>query len=352
MAEETPENIAQRKVDHIDLCARGDVEARLKTTLLEEVELVHHSLPELRYSDIDVSTTVCGKQLAAPIVITGMTGGVERAVGLNRCLATVAERHGLALGLGSQRPMLVDRSNDVGYQLRDIAPTAMIIGNIGAVQAVSLSTAQADELVNRVGADALAVHMNPAQELIQDEGDRDFIGCTEAIGRLNADLSVPVIAKETGAGVGGATLSQLRRVGVQWVDVSGAGGTTWVGVEALRSRSDRSHIGELMWDWGTPTAVAISTATRAGFDCIGSGGLRTGLDAARALALGARAAGMALPFLRAFEQGGEAMVERLVERLIDTIKCAMLLTGSKDLAAFRAAPRVLGPRLRGWLEQV
>lgn len=344
--------IGQRKVDHLDLCAKGDVEARLKTTLLEEVELIHNSLPELSLDEIDISTNIAGKRLAAPLIVTGMTGGVERAIDINRCLAAAAEKHGIAFGFGSQRPMIRDKKLVRSYLVRDVAPTAMLIANIGAVQAVELETDEIADLVGLVGADALAIHLNPAQELIQPGGDRNFRGCLEAIGRLNSELSVPVIAKETGAGIGPTTQLRLRETGVHWLDVSGAGGTTWIGVEALRSRGERSHIGELMWDWGTPTAVAIASSVKAGFKCIGSGGLRTGLDAARALALGANAAGMALPFLRAFEAGKADAVDALVSRVLESIRVAMLLTGSRSLSDFSRAPRVYGPNLRNWLEQV
>ena len=158
--------------------------------------------------------------------------------------------------------------------------------------------------------------------------------------------------KETGCGLGPGTLSRLRNVGVEWVDIAGAGGTTWIGVEAHRSKSDRAHMGELLWDWGVPTAVSTITAVRLGFNTIASGGLRTGLDAARAIALGARAAGMALPYLRAFEEGGAESVDRLILGLIETIKATLLLTGSGDIASFQSAPRVLGANLTRWLNQL
>jgi isopentenyl-diphosphate delta-isomerase len=328
---------ASRKNDHIELCLVEPVESRAKSTLLEEVELIHCSLPELAVDDIDLSTELCGRRLRAPLVITGMTGGVERAVELNRGLAAAAERHGIAFGLGSQRPML-----------RDVAPTAFLIGNIGAVQAVTLSLDQAEALVGAVGADALAVHLNPGQEIIQPEGDRDFRGCVDAIARLAESLSVPVIAKETGCGLSGAVIATLRGAGVRWVDVSGAGGTTWVGVEALRARGMRAELGELFWDWGVPTAAATLGAAEAGMGVIASGGLRNGLDALRALALGASAAGMALPYLKAWEAGGAAAVDAVIETLVETLRAGCVLTGSRDLAALRTCPKVLGPRLQAW----
>jgi isopentenyl-diphosphate delta-isomerase len=344
--------ISQRKDDHLAICAKEEVEARIKSTLLEEVELLHNSLPELDFNKIDISTQLFGKRLRAPLLISGMTGGVARAEVLNRALAEAAERHGIAIGLGSQRPMSADPSNRLGYHLRDVAPNTVIIGNIGAVQAAQMSLGEVEDLVGSVGADALALHLNPAQEIIQDDGDRDFQGLVDAIGRIHGALSVPIVIKETGCGLGPSALSRLRNVGVEWVDVAGAGGTTWIGVEAHRSKSERVHMGELLWDWGVPTAVSTVSAVRLGFNTIASGGLRTGLDAARAIALGARAAGMALPYLRAFEEGGAQAVDRLILQLVETIKATFLLTGSGDLNSFQNAPRVLGANLLRWLNQL
>lgn len=350
--DETRPGIRDRKRDHIALCVEEDVEFRRKTTLLEEIELIHDSLPELSTDDVDLSTVVLGKRLRAPIVITGMTGGVDEAVELNRCLADVAERHGLGFGLGSQRPMLDSDEVGAGYHVRDVAPTALILGNIGAVQAARCSSAELGELIDGVGADALAIHLNPGQELIQPEGDRDFRGCIEAIRRLREELHVPVIVKETGCGLGPPALSKLRATGVEWVDVSGAGGTTWIGVESRRATGSAGAVGENLWDWGTPTAVAAICAVRSGFSVVASGGLRSGLDAVRALSLGARAAGLALPLLRAFHDGGPPAVDEAVAQLLREVRAVMCLTGCPDLDALHRAPKVLGPRLRSWLDQL
>ena len=341
----------QRKVDHLDLCTSVDVQARTKTTLLDEVELLHQSLPELDLDAIDISTRVAGKTLRAPLVISGMTGGVERAIAINRCLAEAAERHGIGFGLGSQRPMLLDPTNTLGYLVRDVAPTTLVLANLGVVQAKHVETAEVSELVDRVGADALAIHLNAAQEIIQPEGDREFFGCVDAIARLNTEIRVPIIVKETGAGIGPPAQTRLKNAGVRWLDVSGAGGTTWTGVEALRSGLERARLGSLLWDWGTPTAVALLTSVEQGFDCIASGGIRHALDIAKAVALGARAVGMALPFLQAFATGGEEAVDQLAEELVQGLRAVMLLTGSQSLADLRTAPRVFGPNLKNWLDQ-
>ena len=238
------EGIRRRKVDHIDICTREQVEYRLKTTLLEEVHLMHRSLPELSMGELDLSTPFVGRTLKAPFCVSGMTGGAEQARRINRQLAAVAQEVGVAFGVGSQRAMLVDPSLVDTYAVRDVAPDIPLLANIGVVQAARMPTRAIRALVDAIDADALCVHMNPAQELIQAGGDRDFRGGVDTFKRLVDELGLPVIAKETGCGVGPETIAQLVGAGVEIVDVSGAGGTTWVGVEALRADPARQIIGE------------------------------------------------------------------------------------------------------------
>ncbi len=340
--------VVDRKDQHLALCAEGDVEGR-STTLLEEVHLLHEALPGLAVTDVDPSVELLGRRLAAPLVITGMTGGTARAGQLNRALARVAQKHGLALGVGSQRAMWTDPDTAATFRVRDEAPDVLLLGNVGAVQARDRGPAAVAELVESVGADALCVHLNVAQELVQDEGDRDFRGCLEAIGLLAEALPVPVVAKETGCGLSPLTLRRLATVGVGTVDVSGAGGTSWTGVEALRGSARQRALGAALREWGIPTAASVAFAGRAGLIPIASGGLRSALDVVRALALGARAAGMALPFLRAHEQGGEDGVQAFADQLVEGIRAGLLLAGVRSVEALARAPRVLGPRLQAWL---
>jgi isopentenyl-diphosphate delta-isomerase len=343
------ERISDRKRSHLDLCETGAVEYAGKTTLLEDVDLVHDALPELAVDEVDVATTFLAKPLRAPLLITGMTGGTSEAAAINQGLAAVAERHGIAFGLGSQRAMW--REPELGYtfRVRDHAPTTLVLANLGVVQAAALPTREIDELVRAVGADAVCIHLNPAQELIQPGGDRDFRGGLATFRRLVAELPVPVVAKETGCGISRTVAERLRDVGVRTLDVSGAGGTSWVKVEALRAHAARRALGDDFADWGIPTAAAVGGVAGLGLDVIASGGIRTGLEAAKALALGAMVAGTALPVFRAFREGGAPAADLYVSRLVDGLRTAMVLTGSRDLAALRRAPRVIGPRLRGWL---
>jgi len=345
------EPIGERKRAHLDLCEQAEVEYARKTTLLEEVELVHDALPELALAEVDVSATLLGKRLRAPLLITGMTGGTSEAADINQALARVAEEHGIAFGLGSQRAMQRAPELEYTFAVRAHAPTTLVLANLGLVQAAALKTAEIERLVRRVSADAVCIHLNPAQELIQPGGDRDFRGGLATFARLVRDLPVPVVAKETGCGISRDVAQRLRDVGVRTIDVSGAGGTSWVKVEALRADTAGRDLGEEFADWGIPTAAAVGALRGVGVEVIASGGIRSGLDVARAVALGARVAGVALPVFRAYREGGPVAAGRFVERLVGGLQTAMVLTGSRDLEALARTPLVLGPRLREWLSR-
>jgi isopentenyl-diphosphate delta-isomerase len=344
----------QRKSDHLDLTISGDVGFR-RTTLLEEVTLVHDALPELSLSELDLSIRMFGKRVSSPVVIASMTGGTERAERINRSLAEIAEGGGHALGLGSQRPVVRSGSIDPAilrsYQVRDIAPSVPVFANLGVMQAAELPVSLIEDLIAAVSADALCLHMNVAQELIQPGGDRDFRGAVDTLRRLAGELSVPVIAKETGCGVSRRTAQTLAAAGVQHVDVSGAGGTSWVGVETRRASGDAVRQGQEFWDWGIPTAASLLQVRQFRFrSVIATGGIQTGLDVARAIALGATACGIARPVLKALDAGGVAGARAYLAGIEADLRAAMLLTGSRDLQALRQAPRLLGTTLRAWSE--
>jgi isopentenyl-diphosphate Delta-isomerase len=347
----TDTGISERKADHIELCATGDVGFHAKTTLLEQVELVHDSLPELALDEIDLSVSILGKQLRAPLLISGMTGGTGRAREINKELASIAEERGYGFGLGSQRAMLRG-DRDETYQVRDVAPTALVLGNIGAVQARELSTDAVTDLIGRVGADALCVHLNPAQEIVQQGGDRYFAGALGAMERLAEELAVPVVAKETGCGIGPRAARTLARAGVRHVDVSGAGGTSWVAVETERAEAEQRTLGKALREWGVPTAASIAIARRARprFETIiATGGVTSGLDVAKALALGAHAAGIARPVLQALTSGGPAAAVRLLEGVEAELRAVMLLVGAGSVRELRKADVVLSGELPRWL---
>jgi isopentenyl-diphosphate delta-isomerase len=349
-----PSDIARRKADHIAVAASGQADFHDTTTLLADVRLVHQSLPERHADEVDLATSLAGKRLAAPIVVAGMTGGTPAAGALNRDLARVAQALGLAFGLGSQRAMAVHPELESTFQVRDAAPDVVLLGNIGVVQARELGVARVRELVQRVGADALCVHLNPAQELVQDGGDRDFRGGLDTVRRLVGELGVPVIVKETGCGLSPQAAAALAAAGVQSVDVSGAGGTSWVAVEARRAAegSRQRRLGEELWDWGIPTAVSVAACAAAGLEVVATGGLRSGLDVARALALGAAAGGLAAPVLRAHQAGGLDGARALLEDVVASVRAVTLLAGCGAARELRRAPRVVTGELRAWLDDL
>jgi isopentenyl-diphosphate Delta-isomerase len=341
------DEVAARKQSHLDLCIREDVEAKDKTTLFEEVELVHDALPDLAVEDVDTRVRWLGKELAAPLVITGMTGGTAEAFEVNRDLARIAEQTRIAFGVGSQRAMQKRPDSAWTYRIREFAPTTVLLANIGLAQARTMQAGELRPLIDEIAADALCLHLNVAQEMIQPEGDRDFRNGTQAFRRLCRELPVPVIAKETGCGISRAVALRLRAAGVKHLDVSGAGGTSWVRIEALRDQAG-GGLGETFRDWGIPTAASLLQVRGLGLQVIASGGVRDGLDVAKAIALGATLAGTALPVFQAYRAGGYEAARAFVERTIAGLRLAMLLTGARRLTELRRRPVILGPALGRW----
>ncbi|MDX2019328.1 MAG: type 2 isopentenyl-diphosphate Delta-isomerase [Deltaproteobacteria bacterium] len=347
-------DIKNRKADHLTITASGAGAFR-RGSLLDEVNLIHHALPEIDADAIDLTTTLLGRAISAPLMLTGMTGGTEEAAAINKQLAVIAERLHIPFGLGSMRALVVKPELAATYHVRDVAPSVFLLGNFGVVQASQMTTAQVRAALDQLEANALCIHLNPAQEMAQPGGDRDFRGGLAAIKRLHAELGLPVLVKETGCGISPAIVRALDDIGVGAIDVSGAGGTSWVAVEAQRSSATslEQAVGQDFWDWGIPTAAAIGWARQQNprATLIASGGIRTGLDAARALALGADLVGVAQPALKALKDHGPAGAEQYLQGLIAGIRAACLLTGSASAKQLRYAPKVVGPNLASWLAQ-
>jgi len=319
----------KRKVSHVDVCLKGKVEARQKKSGFSEIDFVHCALPELDFAKIDAKTMFLGKKLKAPIIIEAITGGHKMGGEINRALAKAAQEQGIALGLGSQRAMLENVALSSTYKIRDVAPDVFIMGNIGIAQLRKYDAQKIAWAASTIDADALAVHLNPLQELVQPEGDRNFEGCLKLIERLCEQVPVSIIAKETGAGISPEVAVKLEDAGVAAIDVAGAGGTSWSGVEMLRSRAASDGA---FWDWGIPTAVSTALAARAvKIPVICSGGVRSGVDVAKGIALGASLGGAALPFLRAWGKGGSKAVSALAAEWVNELKIAMALTGSRNI---------------------
>lgn len=354
-------SISERKAAHIEVAASGQADFR-RSTLLEDVHLVHQALPELHLDNIDLRTEFLGHTLAAPIAVSGMTGGTHKAGAINCDIARAAQACGVAFGVGSQRAMLTHPDLESTFQVRHVAPDVVLIGNLGVVQAKTYGAARVQELAKRLQVNAMAIHLNPGQELIQQGGDRDFTGGLDTIARVRDALSIPLVVKETGCGISPQVAASLARLGVDAVDVSGAGGTSWVAVEARRAAEDSAaqRLGHELWDWGIPTAVSVAASVAGGVEAgsghrmqvMASGGLRSGLDIARALALGATVGGMAAPVLRAQQAGGVDGARALLEELVASVRAVALLTGCARARDLSTAPRHIGARLRGWLDDL
>lgn len=349
MGEETT---ARRKDSHLDLCASEVVEPAENATLLECVRLLHCAMPELAVSEVDLSTSFLGKPLRLPLLMTGMTGGTERAGEVNRDLARLAEAHGLAFGVGSQRAMSESVERATSFQVREVAPTIPLLGNIGLRQAVALGVDGVRRLADGICADGMALHLNVAQELTQPEGDRDFRGGYAAVESLVKAFGDRLLVKETGCGIGPEEAKRLSELGVRNLDVSGLGGTSWIRVEQLRAEGLQADVGAEYAGWGIPTAAAVALGRRAvvpGTCLVASGGMRTGLDVARAMALGADLAGMALPLFRAQQAGGYEAAEAALTRIATSLRQACVLTGSRSVAELRTRPRLITGTLKDWL---
>ncbi len=309
---------------------------------------MHCCLPELNRAEIDLTTTFLGKAVKTPLLISSMTGGTEQARVINQRLAQAAQRYGLAMGVGSQRVAIENSELAKTFSVRQYAPDALLLANLGAVQLnYDYGLSQCQKAVDDLEADALILHLNPLQEAVQTEGDVNFKGLLSKIEQLVRVLPVPIVAKEVGNGISGVMAQRLLDVGVEAIDVAGAGGTSWARVESERAKDPKQRrLGNTFADWGISTAECITQIralpqrTQLNVPLIASGGLRNGLDAAKTLALGANLAGMALPFLQAASQSVAALDE-LCEALIAELVTVLFCTGCANLAALRQ-PGVLG----------
>jgi isopentenyl-diphosphate delta-isomerase len=317
-----------RKAEHIRLALESRMQ--MDGSVFDRFTFEHRALPEIDLAAIDTSVAFLGRRLEAPLLISCMTGGTETAARINRNLAIAAEHCGVALGVGSQRKALEDPEQAATFQIRDLIPTMPLIGNLGAVQLnYGYGVEACEAAVSMIGADALALHLNPLQEAIQPEGQCDFSALLPKITEVTARLSVPVIVKEIGSGLSGEVGRRLREAGVRILDTAGAGGTSWARIEA--SRAERETLGEIFANWGIPTPESIrQLAALDGVTVVGSGGLRNGLDVAKALALGAHLGGAAYPFLQAAVESPERVVAR-IQQMIKELRICMFCVGARNI---------------------
>ncbi len=336
--------LEQRKSDHIRINLEEDVNFRQLTTGLEKYHFLHQMLPEINLASVNSSVSLFGKKLKAPLLISSMTGGTEQAQLINRTLAEAAEISGIAIGLGSQRAAIEDPDLAITFQVRPIAPTTVLLANLGAVQLnYGYTVEHCRRAVDMIGADALILHFNALQEAVQPEGDTNFSGLLAKVEQVCRTLPVPVIAKEVGWGFSEDSVRRLVEAGVAAIDVAGSGGTSWSQVEMYRAESEiRRRVAATFVDWGIPTAEAILAARRASADIpiIASGGLRNGLDIAKCIALGATLGGMAGPFLKAAVKSVQAVLDE-IEIAATELRIAMFAIGVDSMAGLQQTDRLI-----------
>jgi isopentenyl-diphosphate delta-isomerase len=329
-----PGGMETRKRRHIDVCLTEAVEFETVTTGLERYRLPYNALTQTDLGSVDLSTTFLGSRLRAPVLIGSMTGGAELSGIINRNLATAAQRLGVGMMLGSQRIMFDNESASTSFSVRDVAPDVLLIGNIGLAQLDDLVVPDLVKALDRVGANALAVHTNPLQEAMQHEGDTDFSGSISRLCDITGSMGYPVLLKEVGHGIGAAAAAELVDCPIAAVDVAGAGGTSWARVEQF------VRYGEIRYpalaEWGVPTAEAVLEVRQMLPDVpiVASGGIRTGMDAAKALAMGADAVAVARPLLAPAIES-PAAVEDWLQRFIDELLICLHGCGAADLTALR-----------------
>lgn len=334
------DDIIKRKDAHLDICLEKAVEPCRVTTGLGGYTLEYDALPELDFDKIDISTTFLNRRLRAPIIIGAMTGGTERAKKINHCLAKAASRVGVGMALGSQRAMIVKPELSSTYAVRDVAPELpLLFGNIGAVQLnLGVTSADISKAVKAVGADALYFHLNPLQEAIQPEGDTCFAGLQKKLAEVIPQIDIPCLAKEVGAGISSHTAEKLAKLPLAGVETAGLGGTSWTKVESYRApkESIQAKVGDHLAGFGVPTAQSIQNCRNAfgNRPIVASGGIRTGMDIAVALALGANAVALAKPMLAAAVESEEAVVLAL-ETLIFELRVICFCTGAQNINALR-----------------
>ena len=332
-----------RKAEHIRLAL--DRRMQVERSAFDDYRFEHRALPEIDFDDVRIGTEFLGRELEAPLLISCMTGGTGVAERINRRLAEAAEAARVALGVGSQRKALDDPATAATFRVREFAPNVPILANLGAVQLnYGYGVDECRRAVEMIEADALVLHLNALQEALQPEGQLNFRGLLPKIARVVEALKTPVIVKEIGCGISGAVGRELANVGVRILDSAGVGGTSWARIEA--ARADDAPLGESFAEWGLSTPESIRQLAKVpGVQVIGSGGIRSGIDAAKALALGADIAGMAFPFLDAANESTAAVTDRIA-RMAFELRVSMFCTGAADVAALRGVPLRDGAAIR------
>ena len=349
MAEKT----GKRKVDHIRICLDQKAQAKNVTAGFEDIQLVHRALPEIDRAKINLSTTFLGKKFDAPIIVGAMTGGAKEAIQINSSIAEAVERLGLGMGLGSQRAAIENEKLENTYSIaRKKAPHAFLIANVGGVQLVhGYGVKEVKKIVEMIDADAVAIHLNALQEAVQPEGQTNFQGVLARIAEIAGAIDIPIIVKETGAGISAEDAKALEKTGVKAIDIGGLGGTSFAAVEYYRSTMQKDvYLGEAFWDWGIPTTVSlIENAQSVKLPLIASGGVRSGTDMAKTLGLGASLASISQPILETSVKGTQETQEKL-SCLIEELRNVMFLVSAEKIIDLAKTPLVITGKTAQWLQ--
>jgi len=348
--------IEKRKEDHIRICVEKNVQVKNITNGFEDIYFIHKALPEIEKEKINTKTKVFEHTFTAPIIVGALTGGTPKAAKINAAIAEAVEKLGLGMGVGSQRAAIENANLKNTFSIvRKKAPEAFIIANIGAPQLVrGYSVKEVRQAIEMINANALAIHLNALQEAIQPEGETSFAKVLEKIEALSESLDLPVIVKETGAGIAAEEAKKLESAGVDGIDIAGTGGTSWAAVEYYRAKEIGNafleRLGEVFWDWGIPTAISlIEVAQSVHIPIIASGGMRSGIHVAKALALGASLASFSSPILHSALKGTKE-VEKLLSFYIAELKNVMFLTGTSNIQELSKVPLVITGKTAEWLK--
>ncbi|MHA2424601.1 MAG: type 2 isopentenyl-diphosphate Delta-isomerase [Candidatus Thorarchaeota archaeon] len=344
------EQTKRRKIEHIEICLQENVQCN-QSTMFEDIRFVHNAMPEIDKDEIDLTTNFLGLRADAPIAIAAMTGGHPETMEINRRLAEAAEALRIPIGVGSQRAAIENESlADTFRVVRDFAPSVPVICNIGATHVEAASRA-----VEMIDADIIGIHLNPLQEAVQPEGDCNSIGVLEHIEAIVDSTDIPVLVKETGAGISSDVATRLEAIGVAGVDVGGVGGTSWAAVEYYRALKEndeiKAQLGLDFWDWGIPTALSvIMVGDATDLDIMATGGIRSGMDVAKAVALGASVAGVAHPLLNPAANGSTQQVIDEIEMYLEALRTAMYLVGSSSVEEMTTKPLIITGELKASLK--
>jgi isopentenyl-diphosphate delta-isomerase len=346
--------IEKRKLRHIEVSLEKNVNTDIPNGF-QDVRLIHKAIPEINLDEVNPEITLFGKKLSAPLIISAITGGTEKARKINEILAEVAEEKRIGIGVGSQRIAIEQPETIPTFNIvRDKAPTTFVMGNLGCPQlSLGWGVPEVEKCIKMIEADALALHMNPLQEAVQVDGETNYSGIYKKISVLSKSIKTPLIMKETGAGIAWEDAVKMQKAGASGLEVSGVGGTSWSAVEyhiaKETNKKEMEYLGEALWNWGIPTAISvIETSQKTDLPIIASGGIRTGVETVKSIALGAETAGIARPFLLKAFEGKDTLAEH-VDNIIREIRVSMFLVGARNISELKKIPVLIMGKTAEWL---